>query len=204
MVLIVIEGIDGAGKSTQAALLAKRLHSLGYEAIGAREPTDGPVGIFLRNALSGSIKLNLLTMQLLFVADRNEDIAALSGSIARKVVILDRYYYSTIAYGSIEGIDKRYLETLNSIFPRPDKTFMLEISPREALERLSKSRHTPEVLENRRALEAAAKAYKGFSGPEIERIDASAEPELISNMLLSKTLDMLKSAGVRRKRLNSD
>src|SRR4030042_5497767 len=98
--LIVFEGIDGAGKSTQARLLLRKVRAIGCEAISFREPTRGKWGRAIKRMAKTAGSLTPEEELDLFIKDRKENVRnnikpALSG---RKVVILDRYYYSTIAY----------------------------------------------------------------------------------------------------------
>ena len=100
---IVIEGLDGSGKTTQGKLLADRLRAEGKTVVITAEPTGFDGGKKLREALSGKIKKSECEMAVMFVADRiehnihkTEGINALVESGA--YVICDRYYYSTLAY----------------------------------------------------------------------------------------------------------
>jgi dTMP kinase len=197
MVFIVIEGIDGAGKTTQAKYLCERLTNLGYEVINEKEPTDGAIGKFIRRALQDKVNLDLISLQLLFVADRNEHMKALDDKIRNKIVISDRYYYSTIAYGEASGMDREYLEGLNSIFPKPDKTFFLELDPKTALKRINSGRSDNEIFEKLPMLEKIKKAYDKFNGSEVERIEANAPTEIITSILLKKTIALLDKTGIQ-------
>lgn len=197
MVFITIEGIDGSGKTTQAKFLYKKLSSLGYPAILEKEPTDGAIGKFIKGVLSGKEPMGAISLQLLFAADRSEHLRAIENLLKSSVVISDRYYYSTIAYGEAIGIKREYLENVNSIFPKPDKTFILEISPETALARLKNRSNDSEIFENLETLLKVKSAYDKFSGQEIERVNAEAGMAEISNVLISKTLGFLDSAGVK-------
>ena len=104
--LIVFEGIDGTGKSTQVRLLAQALEERGLTVVTSREPTDGPFGQKLR--------LSMITGRLspeeelaLFHEDRRDHVEhlILPALEAGKVVILDRYFFSTMAYQGARGFD---------------------------------------------------------------------------------------------------
>ncbi len=136
---VVFEGMDGSGTSTQLQILRSRLAE--HPALTpwfTWEPTDGPLGLLLRQALRGEIKLAPATLAHLFAADRNEHLEAASG-IRRHVekgdlVICDRYVLSSLVYQGIECGDE--LPTLlNADFPRPALLFLFDLSPETAAER---------------------------------------------------------------------
>jgi dTMP kinase len=199
MVFIVIEGIDGAGKTTQVKALCASLSKLGYEVVEEREPTDGPIGKFIRQVLGEKVNLDLISLQLLFVADRNEHIKAIKRTIESSIVICDRYYYSTIAYGEASGADRKYLEDMNSIFPVPDKTFFIDISPEKAVERIASSRTEREIFEKLDFIKKISKSYSKFTDHSIEHLDGDKDIEDISNELLLKTKTFLEAHGIKAK-----
>lgn len=200
MALIVIEGMDGAGKTTQAKMLCSGLSLLGYDVVYEAEPTNGIIGRFVREILKGEKKIDITTLQLLFIADRNEHIGSLRKKIATSVVVMDRYYYSTISYGEASGISRKYLEAANSIFPIPDKTFILELPPEQAFERLNVGRKKKEIFENLDMLKRLEASYDKFNGPEVEHISAFGSKDDIAKILISKTLAFLKKNGAVPKR----
>jgi dTMP kinase len=100
-ILIVIEGLDGAGLSTQAAILAEYLRGANKEVLLTKEPTAMPIGKLIKSALNRNPELSLFALQLLFAADRAEHLEkeiepALS---ANEIVISDRYILSSLAFG---------------------------------------------------------------------------------------------------------
>ncbi|MEM0154500.1 MAG: dTMP kinase [Methanothrix sp.] len=197
MVFIVIEGIDGSGKTTQTNALCRSLSKLGYHVSEEKEPTDGPIGKFIRQVLKEDVRLDLISLQLLFVADRNEHIKAIKRAIESSIVICDRYYYSTIAYGEASGIDRKYLNELNSIFPVPDKTFFIDLSPEKAVARLNSSRTKREIFEKLDFMKKISKSYSKFTDVNIEHIDGDMEIDKITDELLSRTRTFLEGHGIR-------
>jgi len=145
--LIVLEGADGTGKSTHARLLSEHLLARGYNTVITEEPTKGEIGGFIRKILSGSKKVSPETLALLFTADRAEHIEnVIKPAIdSGKIVITDRYYYSTIAYQSVQGLSQKWLSEINSFAVDPDIVIVLEIESQEALNRMN--RETKEVFE---------------------------------------------------------
>lgn len=133
---IVLEGIDGAGKTTQAFLLEKWLKKKGKKVFVTREPTDGLIGGIIRAAITKKLKISQKTLQLLFAADRSEHVKEIVSNLKKgKIVICDRYFFSSIAYGMLE-LDKKWLMNLNSTFPKPSLIILLDVPAIIALRRL--------------------------------------------------------------------
>lgn len=136
--LIAVEGIDGTGKSTLVRRLAERLRAGGGEVVTSKEPTDGPWGrILRRSATEGRLapEEELET----FLKDRREHVRDLIlPALARgAVVILDRYYFSTIAYQSLRGLDAETIRARNEAFaPVPDLLVVLDLDPEAAMARI--------------------------------------------------------------------
>jgi dTMP kinase len=149
---VVLEGLDGAGTSTQLRLLAERLGREGTPHWATFEPTDGPVGALLRSILSREVKAHPRTIAMLYAADRNEHVfAPRTGIEARarggETVVCDRYIFSSLAYQSIEcGFD--FVEVLNSAFPLPACVIFLDTPIDVCQERLA-GRGTPELFDAR-------------------------------------------------------
>ncbi|MCL4390602.1 dTMP kinase [Candidatus Marsarchaeota archaeon] len=177
---IAIDGIDGTGKTTQAAKLVKRLNGEGFKAELTKEPTDGPIGSIIRSMLSSSAERpSLLSLQLLFTADRNEHVIAYKGVMESKDVILvsDRYYLSTVAYGSAAGISAEYLKLINSIFPKPDLSIILEAKPEIVMGRIDR-RGQKEIFEHVEFLNKVQSAYRS-EFPDAVFIDATKPLEAV-------------------------
>ncbi|MBU4231991.1 MAG: dTMP kinase, partial [Proteobacteria bacterium] len=107
-VLLALEGVDGCGKSTQAGLLATALRERGLEVVLTCEPTDGPLGQQIREYFQGPTRYLSAKEELnLFMADRREHVEkVINPALAEgKIVITDRYYYSSVAYQGALGLD---------------------------------------------------------------------------------------------------
>jgi dTMP kinase len=151
---IVFEGIDGAGLTTQAELLEKYLRNKKYEVVLTKEPTNNLIGGIIRAALKKEWVTSNRTLQLLFSADRahhleKDIIPALENG---KIVISDRYFISTIAYGMIE-LEKDWLKALNSKFLLPDIIFIIDVPVEVSIERIKASRFGFELFEEKKKLE---------------------------------------------------
>ncbi|URA10138.1 dTMP kinase [Thermospira aquatica] len=137
---VVFEGIEASGKSTQAKLLYERLIREGWGAILTHEPGDTPVGKKLREIVL-SEPMDRLTELLLFLADRREHVMRVIAPALHegKVVLCDRYLYSTVAYQMYgrglrkEFVDELHTEIVGNIFPR--RVYLLDIDVEEAFRR---------------------------------------------------------------------
>lgn len=157
---IVFEGLDGSGLSTQAGLLQEKLHQEKYDTMLTKEPTNNIIGGLIRGKLKGEWQIDAKCLQLLFAADRahhlaREVIPALS---QKKIVICDRYLFSSIAFGSLE-LDKNWLMDLNRNFLLPDITFLLKVPPKICLERITSHRFEMELFEKEEKLKKVWKTY---------------------------------------------
>ncbi len=137
---IVLEGIDGCGKSTQAKLIHEWLIQEGHDALLTCEPTRSGVGSFLRDILSGDGCCEPETLALLFTADRYEHMnkVILPALDSGKIVVCERFYYSTVAYQVAQGLSRDWICELNRavIENSPDLAFMIDITPERAVEKL--------------------------------------------------------------------
>ncbi|HEX9883979.1 MAG TPA: dTMP kinase [Desulfobaccales bacterium] len=195
--LIALEGIDGSGKSTQAELLAATLQRLGRAVVLTREPTNGRTGQKLRRYLQGpSRHLSPQEELQLFVADRREHVARLVGPAleAGKIVISDRYYYSSVAYQGALGLDPDQILALNESFaPRPALVFVLNLPVPQAMKRLArKGRGGLQVSESPVYLQQVAAIYAGLQGPHIRQLNATLPPARVHQILLKETTRELR------------
>ena len=127
--LIAIEGIDGAGKTTQAAMLAEKLKALSLDVVSSKEPTSGPWGTIIR-ASAHSGRLTPEEELEAFVEDRKQHVEeVIAPALARgAVVILDRYYFSTATYQGARGIDAGAILAANEQFaPRPNLLVIVDL-----------------------------------------------------------------------------
>ncbi len=157
--LIVFEGIDGAGKTTQIDRLEAYLKSMGRQVHRTAEPTETMTGGMLRDALSGSVPRTACEMAALFVLDRiHHNINPVNGFevlLERGVdVICDRYYYSSLAYQGSET-DFEWVKRMNLSCPeirRPDVCIFLDLTPEESMKRILGGRVTQEIYETEERL----------------------------------------------------
>ena len=166
---IVLEGIDGAGTTTQGARLRDAFINSGRRVVLTCEPTDGPVGSIIRRVLRGKLKLHTggqdesgeeALLALMFAADRLDHSLNLIEPALREGthVVSDRYYLSSFAYQSTH-CDLAWVRELNSRCRRPDITFLLDADPEMCLERIGKARVGLERYETLERLNLIRKNY---------------------------------------------
>ena len=196
---IVLEGIDGAGTTTQGGLLARWLEAQGHRVALTAEPTTGPVGSLIREILRGrrarrrdgkDAPVGETTMALLFAADRADHLQTtiLPALEAGEVAISDRHYLSSIAYQGL-GVDMEWVEQLNSRFRRPDLTILLDIEPEVSVQRkraqgapLERYEHVA-ALERVRANYSRAVSRARAAGERIETLDGSQPMETVERQI---------------------
>ncbi|MCL1875906.1 MAG: dTMP kinase [Synergistaceae bacterium] len=166
---IAFEGIDGSGKSTQIRRLAARLSSLGHECYETAEPTDGPVGLIIRQIMAHKIKADNRVIAGLFVADRLDHLTNEINGIANMVkngitVLTDRYYLSSYAYQGVFVPMSWVIEanSLSAAILRPSLNIFIDVDPEIAARRV-KDRSHAELYETLDTLtKIRAQYFKAF------------------------------------------
>jgi dTMP kinase len=195
--LIVLEGLDGAGTTTQAKRLVERLNADGTPAHLTREPSDGPIGVLIRQMLTGGhaipgAAISQSTFGLLFAADRLDHLQReveprLEAGVT---VISDRWYHSSLAYQGT-GADRDWIATLNARARRPDLTIFLAVRPEVAAARRVAAGRVQELFEDLRMQEDVAAGYEATiaeltaQGERIETLDGEATPDAVFAAILA-------------------
>jgi dTMP kinase len=184
----VLEGGDGSGTSTQMDLIRRRFNAPGVLLpllYTTCEPSDGPIGILIRETLGGKLSLRGETLARLFAADRHEHLYGEGGIVERtqrgELVISDRYVLSSLVYQGIT-CGEELPRALNAGFPLPEALLYFDIDPEIALKRLEKrpSRDIYEYLDFQRAVRERYRAllpWYADQGVRVNRIDASVSQE---------------------------
>jgi dTMP kinase len=189
--LIVLEGLDGAGTTTQARRLAAHLQARGQPVHLTREPSDGPIGRLIREMLTGHHALpdqaiGQSTFGLLFAADRLDHLQreVEPQLAAGKTVISDRWYHSSLAYQGT-GADRDWITTLNARARRPDLTIFLEVRPEIAAQRRVAAGRVQELFEDLRMQVEVDAGYRATIteltalGERIETLDGELPPDSV-------------------------
>jgi len=197
-ILIAFEGIDGTGKSTQIGLLADYLSAKGHEVVATREPTDGPYGRKIRSLFASRHRLTPEDELGLFMADRREHVREmlLPALAEGKVVLTDRYYFSTAAYQGAAGHDPDQIIADNEKFaPVPDLVLLLTLTPAESVHRIQNLRgESLNDFEREDSLARVAAIFAGFKMSYIARIDAAVSPDKVHQEIVARVEELL--AGV--------
>jgi dTMP kinase len=189
--LIVLEGLDGAGTTTQAKRLVEHLRGHGQQAHLTREPSDGPIGRLIREMLVGNHaipgqQINQSTFGLLFAADRLDHLqrevepALATGA----TVISDRWYHSSLAYQGT-GAERDWISTLNARARRPDLTIFLKVRPEIAAQRRVEAGRSQELFEDMRMQQEVDAGYRATIaeltalGERIEVIDGELSADIV-------------------------
>lgn len=171
-IFIVIEGIDGTGKSTQARRLGEWFVSQGREVVLSREPTDGPWGRKLRESAATG-RLSPEEELQYFLNDRRQhvDEKIAPALAAGKVVILDRYYFSTMAYQGARGFDPAEIRRLNEEFaPVPDLLLILDLDVDAAHHRIGHRGDTANEFEKKESLERCREIFLSLKDESFARV----------------------------------
>jgi dTMP kinase len=199
-VFICVEGLDGSGKTTQAKLLTEKLCEK-YIAVYTAEPSRGKIGAFIRDScLYEGKRLPTEAEALLFAADRiehvqNEVAPALDEG---KIVICDRYVYSSLAYQGNAGLSLAWIKTINARALQPDFSIFIDVSPERVLERLQRKKSVMETLEIQQKVREVY--LKFVDEGELIRIDGDKPIDAVADVLYSEVLGLFKMCELQLKK----
>ena len=179
--LIDLEGIDGCGKSTQSKFLMEKFEENNEKTIILKEPTSGKYGKKLWEMLSGKREATTEQILDLFVMDRKEHVDEKINPALKegKIVLMDRYYYSTMAYQAAAGIDINRIRKDNEFAPKPDIVLIFDLPADLAMKRV-KGHSVADVFEKEEHLEKVREAYLDLrDDPLVRIIDSTRTPEEI-------------------------
>jgi dTMP kinase len=204
---IVLEGPDGAGISTQTALLRDGLVARGIRAFATKEPTGGPIGSVIRQALTHRLvyppsqPVGNEVMALLFAADRLDHIQAdIQPRLDQGInVICDRYRLSSYAYQGLTA-GQEWVRTLNSRALPPDLTIFIDVPPHVSLARIASRGAHVELYETEERLSPVYKHYHSLiaelrqAGERIAVVDGTGTIQEVAGAVLGEAGKMIRNA----------
>ncbi|HAN43373.1 MAG TPA: dTMP kinase [Sphaerochaeta sp.] len=191
----VLEGLDGAGTTTQLKNLERYMQEKGRPVFRTAEPTIYETGKFIRRVLSGEVKVPQSTVAYLFAADRDNHLEnplyGIKSHIAKgETVISDRYFFSSLAYQSI-GFDYSIIEQLNSRFPFPEYVLYVDTPVQDCINRIDSRGNDKEIYEK---LDYQLKVHDNYEkifsklpdGCHLIRVDGTLTREEIFDFLVKE------------------
>jgi len=190
---ICVEGLDGSGKTTQAQILTERLGK-NYRTVLTAEPSRGKTGTYIREScLYGENRLPTAAEALLFAADRIEHVEnEIKPALEQgKVVICDRYIYSSYAYQGSDGLNLGWIKRINSYALKPDYAVFIDVTPERVLERLRRKKSVMETLQIQRSVR---EVYLNFvTKGELALINGEGTKDEVADTLFSKVQSFFAS-----------
>jgi dTMP kinase len=192
---IVIEGLDGSGKTTQAKILVRKLKE-SHGAVFTAEPSQGKTGRFIRNRILYGEKRSPITVEaLLFAADRIEHInnEVLPKLEEGRLVICDRYTYSSLAYQGSAGLSLDWIKVINQNALKPDLSLFIDVDPEVVLSRLKRKKS---VMENLKTQQKVREIYLEFvKNGELKIIDGDKPKAEVAREVVDVVTKFLKARG---------
>jgi len=188
-----VEGLDASGKTTQARLLVEGLRRMGYEAVYTTEPSEGEIGRFIRdNVLRGQSRVPAVVEALLFALDRLDHVEEEVEPALRegKVVVSDRYVYSSLAYQGAAGLDPAWIEEVNRFALPLDLALYIDVPPEVVVGRMGRGRSVMETLRNQRRVREAYMRLVGEG--RLVPVDGNRPREEVARDILSTVTEFLK------------
>ncbi len=183
-ILIVFEGIDGSGKSTQLRRTAAALRARGLDILETGEPTKGLWGRKIREMARTTDRVPRETELAWFIKDRREHMRDVvePALAAGRIVLCDRSYFSTVAYQGARGFDPAtLLSDSQTEFGRPDLVLFFDIDPEDGLARVAaRGGQAEPVFEELNYLERVAEIFRSLEAPGLLRIDALRSEEVVA------------------------
>ena len=190
---ICVEGLDASGKTTHAHRLVRSLLERGYEALYTTEPSSGQIGKFVRTYILQREKRIPTTVEaLLFAVDRVDHVeSTIKPAIKdRKIVVSDRYIYSSLAYQGATGLNPNWIEEINKFAISPDLAIYIDVPPEIVIKRLRRKKSVMENFETQRKVREVY--MRLVKDGRLVLIDGNRAKHEVAEDVLSTVLDFLK------------
>ncbi|MBQ8848327.1 MAG: dTMP kinase [Candidatus Gastranaerophilales bacterium] len=211
--LIVVEGTDGSGKSTQVNMLSQYIKDECYGCIVSEWKTSRLISGVINDAKERNM-LNTTTYSLLYAADyadrlENNIIPALKAGF---VVLMDRYIYTAYVRDSVRGHDIKWVKELYSFAPKPDLVFYLNVAPDILIKRLIKKNGALDYFESGRDIGLSTDTYNSFEiyqkrcldeykklqkEYKFIELDGTQSQDVIHNEIKTRVQELLKSSPIK-------
>jgi dTMP kinase len=193
-VFVCIEGLDGSGKTTHAHRLVQNLQNLGFDAVYTTEPSRGEFGRFIRSSvLQGRKRVPRVMEALLFAVDRVDHVEkeVKPALEAGKIVVSDRYVYSSLAYQGAAGLDIYWIEKINRSTLAPDLAIYIDVPPEVVVKRIRRKKSVMETLETQRRVQ---KVYINFvENRKLVPLNGDRKKGAVAQCILKIVLDFLQN-----------
>jgi dTMP kinase len=194
---IVIDGIDGCGKTVHSKVLCEQLRRFKYDVALTTEPSRSPIGQFIGQKLLRERKVDPEIEALLFAADRFHHLKfeVVPMLDANKIVVSDRYVYASLAYQGAQGLGLEWIRQINNFAIKPDLALYLDVSPEIGLAR----KRTRSTLENLDLEKKVRQLYLDMvESGELVRINSDRNFDVVKRELLTCVLQALDKANFSR------
>lgn len=192
---ICVEGLDASGKTTQAHILVKELQTSGFNAEYTTEPSHGEIGQFIRSrVLQRQKRIPPVVEALLFAVDRVDHVETVIKSALDegKIIVSDRYVYSSLAYQGAAGLDLNWIEQINRLTVTPDLAIYIDVPPEVVIKRIRRRRSS--VMETLQTQRKVRDVYLALvADRRLVLVDGNRPKKVVSKEILSLALDVLKN-----------
>jgi dTMP kinase len=191
---ICIEGLDASGKTTHARRLVEDLKHKGFDAIYTTEPSSGAIGNFIRTyILQRKKRVPSIVEALLFAADRFDHVETeINPALQKgKIVVCDRYLYSSLAYQGATGLDLNWIKEINKNALTPDLAICIDVPPEVVVKRIKRKKSVMERLQIQQKVQEIY--MKLVEEKLLVRVDGNRPKDEVSKDISAVALDFLES-----------
>ena len=193
-VFICIEGLDASGKTTHAHRLVRNLRRKGFDALYTTEPSRGEIGRFIRTfILQRKRRVPSVVEALLFAVDRVDHVEKEIKPMLEngKIVVSDRYVYSTLAYQGAAGLDIKWIGEINRLALSPDLAIYIDVPPEVVVKRIRRKKSVMERLDTQRRVR---EVYMKFvENGKLVPVDGNRRKDEVAKDILTVVLNFLKN-----------